>query len=94
MAVDLDFIDNNEELKSGINSETPIKRFLVDYVGNNNSNVNKESVTVENIIETFSEEFPEFVLALAEENWVRGYHQALIDVDLGEKLEKINNENI
>ena len=32
------------------------------------------------IVETLAEEFPEFVLALAEENWVRGYEQALADL--------------
>ena len=35
-----------------------------------------------------AEEFPEFLLAIAEENWIRGYHQALTDVEVGEKLAK------
>ena len=34
------------------------------------------------------DEFPEFVLALAEENWIRGYQQALDDITEGEKLYK------
>ena len=33
-----------------------------------------------------SEEFPEFVLPLAEENFIRGYQQALEDVDAGKKI--------
>jgi len=33
-------------------------------------------------------EFPEFLLAIAEENWVRGYQQAIEDVDTGMKLSK------
>jgi hypothetical protein len=33
-----------------------------------------------------AEEFPEFLMALAEENWIRGYHQALNDVEEGERL--------
>jgi hypothetical protein len=33
------------------------------------------------IVEVLAEEFPEFVLALAEENWIRGYRQALDDVE-------------
>ncbi len=37
------------------------------------------------IIEIMAKAFPEFVLAVAEENWVRGYHQALVDVEEGEK---------
>jgi uncharacterized iron-regulated protein len=40
------------------------------------------------IVETMAKEFPEFVLALAEENWIRGYQQALDDVTEGEKLYK------
>ena len=38
------------------------------------------------IVEVVSREFPEFLLAVAEENWIRGYHQALNDVDEGAKL--------
>ena len=38
------------------------------------------------IVEVMAQEFPEFVLALAEENWVRGYQQALDDVDTGKKI--------
>ena len=32
------------------------------------------------IVDTMAEEFPDFVLALAEENWVRGYQQAFFDL--------------
>ena len=50
------------------------------------------SITVEMILEQMSQEFPEFVIALAEENWIRGYHQALTDVEEGEKLYKEEQE--
>ena len=40
------------------------------------------------IVETMAKEFPEFLLAVAEENWVRGYQQAIEDVDNGIKMEK------
>lgn len=83
MSTGIDFIEKNGPLNTEIDGETPIKDFLVNYVGSNNPNVEDSNVTVENIIETFSNEFPEFVLALAEENWVRGYHQALIDIETG-----------
>ena len=46
------------------------------------------AITVEMIIEVMSQEFPEFLMAIAEENWIRGYHQALTDVEEGEKLYK------
>ena len=35
------------------------------------------------IVDQLANEFPEFVLAVAEENFVRGYQQALTDVDIG-----------
>ena len=76
----------NEELKKEVIPENALKDMLVDYVGNNNQNVLEDKVTVENIVETLSHEFPEFLLAIAEENFIRGYHQALSDVEEGEKL--------
>ena len=44
------------------------------------------SVTVEMIVESMSLEFPEFVMALAEENFIRGYEQAIQDTLEGYKL--------
>ena len=35
-----------------------------------------------------AEEFPDFLLLVAEENWIRGYEQALNDVEEGERLVK------
>ena len=32
-------------------------------------------------------------MVVAEENWIRGYHQALSDAEEGEKLLKEHNEN-
>ena len=65
-----------------INTDTVIKNWLVDYVGNQHNPENEE-VTVAMIVETMAKEFPEFLLVVAEENWIRGYHQALDDVDAG-----------
>ena len=64
--------------------EAPLKDFIVEYVGQKLSS--GEEVTVEMIVEVMAEEFPEFLMAIAEENWVRGYHQALNDVDAGQKI--------
>ena len=75
-------------LESTVNKdESELKRWLVNYVGDK-TNPENGNVTVENIIDVMSEEFPEFLMALAEENWIRGYHQALTDVEVGEKLAK------
>ena len=76
--------EKNENLESVVQQETPIKEWLVNYVGEAHSPEDDE-VTVEMIVETMSEEFPEFLLALAEENWIRGYRQGLADVDAGMK---------
>tara|TARA_R100000008_G_C3587081_1_gene173346 strand:- start:5752 stop:6015 length:264 start_codon:yes stop_codon:yes gene_type:complete len=75
----------NPTLKEVVQKETEIKTWLVNYVGNK---VDPEdgNVTVEMLVEQISEEFPEFVMVLAEENFMRGYEQALTDV------ESINSE--
>ena len=67
--------------------EAPIKEWLVDYVGKNASPEDDE-VTTEMIVECMAKEFPEFLMKVAEENWVRGYKQALADVDYGRTAEK------
>ena len=64
---------------------------LVEYVGES-LNPDDDNVTVEMIVETMAKEFPEFLLAIAEENWVRGYQQALEDVEMGKTLVKEEND--
>ena len=73
--------------------EGPLKDILVEYVG---SATDVEEVTAEMIIETMAKEFPEFLMAVAEENWIRGYQQAIHDVDQGQKLlhEHAQNEEV
>ena len=43
------------------------------------------------IVKTVAEEFPEFLLVVAEENFIRGYQQGLHDVEEGEKLMRGDN---
>lgn len=86
----------NPELTETVEPDNDLKNFLVEYVGEK-TDPGDESVTVEMIVETMAQEFPEFLLAVAEENWIRGYRQALEDVDEGQKLykeelEKTENE--
>ena len=76
-------VDENPDLQKVVEKENSMKEWLVTYVGEKLQPETNE-VTVELIIEAMAEEFPEFILALAEENFVRGYQQALHDVD-GEK---------
>mgnify|MGYP003113269756 FL=1 len=74
----------NETLKEIVSSETEIKKWLVEYVGEKVQPEDNQ-VTVEMVIETVAEEFPDFLAAVAEENWVRGYQQAINDVAETEK---------
>tara|TARA_R110000765_G_scaffold381920_1_gene473152 strand:+ start:281 stop:574 length:294 start_codon:yes stop_codon:yes gene_type:complete len=71
--------DSSALLKEEVKPENELKGMLVDYVGDQH-NPESDTVTVEMIVETLAKEFPEFILALAEENFFRGYNQALIDL--------------
>jgi len=80
--------DQNPVLMEMPIPDTELKRWLIDYVGSQHS-PNNGDVTVEMIIETVSSEFPEFLLAVAEENFFRGYEQALTDLQEAQNNEKI-----
>ena len=79
----------NQNLSNPISpEETELKKIIVNYVGNK-INPDSDDITVEDIIDVFAEQFPEFLLALAEENWINGYTQALNDMKYVEKNEKL-----
>ena len=73
------------DLTKELEKDSPMKEWLIDYVGNKLSPEDDE-VNLAMIIETMADEFPEFLLSLAEENWIRGYHQAITDMETGKKL--------
>jgi uncharacterized protein YdiU (UPF0061 family) len=75
--------DKNTTLEQVVEPENDLKNWLVEYVGEKLNPENNE-VTVEMIVEVLAEEFPEFLMVVAEENWIRGYHQALTDVEYTE----------
>ena len=56
--------------------ESELKDYLVAYTG---TKLDKEEVTVNMIAEVLALEFPEFVFAFAEENFLRGYQVGLDD---------------
>ena len=85
--------DENPDLLEKVDGDTPLKKWLVDYVGEKAQPENDE-VNVEMIIKTMADEFPEFLLAIAEENFIRGYQQGLSDVEEGEKLFREYNEKV
>ena len=73
-------MNNINKLNEVVPSNNELKELIVDYVGNK-LNPENDEITVEQIIDVFAQQFPEFLLALAEENWINGYTQALKDTD-------------
>ncbi len=88
----MDTNDKTSLLQEKVPTENELKEIIVNYVGNK-TNPDSEDITVEQVIDVFSKEFPEFLLALAEENWVNGYTQALNDVQHFQEL-KVPEENV
>jgi len=72
---------DNPELQEVVENDNELKTWLVEYVGNKHE-PDDGNVTVEMIVETLAEEFPEFTMAVAGENFLRGYHQALCDIEV------------
>tara|TARA_Y100000310_G_scaffold249890_1_gene256032 strand:+ start:26 stop:376 length:351 start_codon:yes stop_codon:yes gene_type:complete len=94
--MEINFKDTDEETENPdaakkVEEENELKEFVVQYVGDKLQPENGE-VSVEMIVEVFAEDFPEFLMVVAEENWIRGYHQALHDVEEGERLVKEQSE--
>ena len=81
----------NTLLTQSVEKSNPMKDWMVDYVGAKKGPEN-DQVTVEMSVDCMADEFPEFLMVVAEENWIRGYHQALRDVDEGVKVSKETEE--
>jgi hypothetical protein len=78
--------NENPDLLQPVKKENELKVLLVNYVGDKLEPDNDE-VNVEMIIKVMAEEFPEFLLPIAEENFIRGYQQAIADVEMSLKAE-------
>ena len=89
----------NPELMSKVEKSNILKEWLVDYVGNefvaeltkaeteHNKKIDWDgNVTVEMIVDCMARDFPEFLLAVAEENFIRGYRQAFADIEAGKEM--------
>jgi hypothetical protein len=87
-------IEQNPALKEKVEKDTELKDMIVSYVGEKKKPENDE-VTLEMVLEVMAEDFPDFLMPIAEENWIRGYQQALADVDEGQRLahEETEKEN-
>ena len=68
----------NSTLDMIVDKDSELKDYLVSYVGTKFDN---EKVTVQMITEVLALEFPEFVFAMAEENYLLGYEQGLEDAE-------------
>ena len=73
----------NENLNETLNTDTGLKELVVNYIGERLAG--PEEITVDMAVEVFAAELPEFLLAVAQENFLRGYEQALADVETMEK---------
>lgn len=82
----------NQDLLKPVEKINPMKEWLVDYVGNKLQPVNNE-VTVAMLVEAMADEFPEFVMAVAEENFIRGYQQAFKDLEANGEITPTNEKN-
>ena len=80
-------------LNEAVNSDSALKEWLVDFVGTEHQPEDGQ-VTVEMVVHTMAEQFPELLMAIAEENWIRGYQQAIHDVEVGEKIYKEEQERL
>jgi len=75
--------EKNPVLTQVVERENELKDFVVQYVGEELKPENGE-ITVEMIIEVFAKDFPEFLMPIAEENFIRGYQQAFLDIEAAE----------
>ena len=77
-------IDENENpyLVKEVALDNELKQWFIDYVGRR-EDPEDGVVTVGMVVKVFSEEFPEFLAVVAEENWLRGYRQGIVDAEEG-----------
>jgi hypothetical protein len=75
-------VHQNPMLAMAVEPDSELKKYLVEYTG---TKLDNEEVTVNMIVEVLAMEFPEFVFAFAEENFLRGYQLGLNDAELLER---------
>lgn len=79
---------NDRELEEKVvETDNPLKEMFVQYVGEKLRPDNGE-VNVEMCVQVLAEEFPDFILLVAQENFLRGYRQCLLDMERTENEQK------
>ena len=61
-----------------VRNDSKLKELIVNYVGEQLHPLNPD-VTVEDVVNIFADEFPEFLMVVAQENFLRGYKTGLED---------------
>ena len=80
-----DISENMTTLNDTVENNNELMDYIINYVGQETQPENDE-VTIGMVIDVLAEKFPQLVLCLSEEKWVRGYQQALTDVQEGERI--------
>lgn len=80
-------MDDRELEEKVVASDNPLKELFVQYVGQKLKPDNSE-VNVEMCVQVLAEEFPDFILLVAQENFLRGYRQCLLDMERTENEQK------
>lgn len=80
-------MDDRELEETLVEKDNPLKELFVKYIGEKLQPENGE-VTVEMCVNVLAEEFPDFLLLVAQENFLRGYKQCLADMERAENEQK------
>jgi len=77
---------NNGILDKVIEVRNELQEDLVRHAGSR-INQQEDQVTIGQVIGVLASEFPELVITIAEENWIRGYKQGLEDAQIAEVMD-------
>jgi hypothetical protein len=75
---------NKGILDKVVEAGNELQEDLVRHVRNR---INEDQVTLGQVIGILASEFPEIVITIAEENWVRGYKQGLDDAEIADVMD-------
>ena len=75
---------NKGILDKTVEVRNELQEDLVRHVRNK---INEDQVTLGQVIGILASEFPELVITIAEENWVRGYKQGLDDAHVADVMD-------
>jgi hypothetical protein len=80
-------MDDRELEEKVVQGDNQLKELFIQYVGEKLKPDNSE-VNVEMCVQVLAEEFPDFILLVAQENFLRGYRQCLLDMERTENEQK------